>query len=98
MCLPMTLGTNFTKLRRNNGKQRNPNQVKRYEWRYNVSRRFISDIDVVVGSKRIEGKSLNGLLLTIGYCAAPIKASINSDNVAELRKFDAEMENFRWIH
>ena len=67
--------------------------VKRF---LNVTRSFLSNVDVVLGRNErnvIDGKSVLGLFAM--DISKPIEVRIHSDNIAECRKFDAEMENFR---
>lgn len=58
-----------------------------------VTRSFISDIDVIRGKVILDGKSLLGLMAL--DLSEDIYVRIISDDVAEIRKFDAEMEAFR---
>lgn len=58
-----------------------------------VTRSFVSDIDVIRGKVILDGKSLLGLMAL--DLSEDIYVRIISDDVAEIRKFDAEMEAFR---
>lgn len=58
-----------------------------------ITRAFVSDIDVITNSMCIDGKSLIGV-----FAINPtneVYAKIISDNVEEIRKFDAVMEEFQ---
>lgn len=59
----------------------------------NITRNFVSDIDVIRGKVILDGKSLLGLMAL--DLSEDIYVRIISDDVAEIRKFDAEMEAFR---
>lgn len=59
----------------------------------NVTRSFVSDIDVIRGKVILDGKSLLGLMAL--DLSEDIYVRIISDDVTEIRKFDAEMEEFR---
>lgn len=59
----------------------------------NVVNSFVSDIDVVSGNIVIDAKSIMALY-TLDL-SKDIYVRIISDNVAECRKFDAAMEEFR---
>lgn len=59
----------------------------------NITRSFVSDIDVIRGKVTLDGKSLLGLMAL--DLSRDIYVRIISDDIAEIRKFDAEMEAFR---
>lgn len=59
----------------------------------NITRSFVSDIDVIRGKVTLDGKSLLGLMAL--DLSEDIYVRIISDDVTEIRKFDAEMEAFR---
>ena len=59
----------------------------------NVARSFMSDIDVMSGNTVLDGKSI--LSLYALDLSKPLKVRIISDCIAENRKFDAAMEDFR---
>ena len=58
-----------------------------------VARTYISDIDVMTDRAVVDGKSVLGLFAL--DLSDNVYARIISDDVAECRKFDAAMEEFR---
>ena len=58
-----------------------------------IAQSFYSDIDVIRGNVVLDGKSLLGVMAL--DLSEDIYVRIISDDVAEKRRFDAEMENFR---
>lgn len=58
-----------------------------------VAQSFMSDVDIIKGKAVIDAKSVLGLLAI--DLTGDVYARIISDDVAENRRFDAEMENFR---
>lgn len=68
----------------------NPEKIKRF---LQVVRTFMSDVDIMKGRVVLDAKSVMGVWgLNL---SSPVFVSINSDNVEEIRKFDAAMEEFR---
>lgn len=59
----------------------------------NVTRSFASDIDIVRDKVVLDGKSLLGIMAL--DLSENIYVRIISDDIAEIRRFDAEMESFR---
>lgn len=68
----------------------NFSDIKRF---INVTRNFTSDIDVIRGKVVLDAKSLLGLMAL--DLSENIYVRIISDNITEIRKFDAAMEDFR---
>lgn len=68
----------------------NISDIKRF---IKISQTFCSDIDIVKGKVVVDGKSLLGIMAL--DLTEDIYVRIITDNVAEKRKFDAEMEEFR---
>lgn len=58
----------------------------------NVANKFNSDIDILRGRYVIDGKSVLGIY-TVDL-TKPIKVRINSDDKAEIARFDEKMEQF----
>lgn len=68
----------------------NPEKIKRF---FQVVRTFMSDVDIMKGRAVLDAKSVMGVWgLDL---SEPVFVSIISDNVEEIRKFDAAMEEFR---
>lgn len=68
----------------------NPEKIKRF---LQVVRTFMSDVDIMKGRAVLDAKSVMGVWgLDL---SSSVFVSINSDNVEEIRKFDAAMEEFR---
>ncbi len=65
-------------------------KIKRF---IQVARGFMSDIDIMTDSKRLDAKSVLGLF-DMNLCKDTYVVII-SDNTEEIRKFDAAMEEFR---
>lgn len=75
-----------------------PIQIKLYDFNkvrdfVRVTRSFMSDVDVMSGNTVLDGKSI--LSLYALDLSKPLQVRIISDDIAENRRFDAEMENFR---
>ena len=68
----------------------NINDIKKF---INISTSFMSDIDVITDRTVVDGKSILALLSL--DLSQDIFVKIISDNIAENRKFDSAMEEFR---
>lgn len=68
----------------------NINDIKKF---INISTSFMSDIDVITDRTVVDGKSILALLSL--DLSQDIFVKIISDDVAENRKFDAAMEEFK---
>lgn len=65
-------------------------KIKRF---IQVARGFMSDIDIMTDRACIDGKSILGIYAL--DLSKDVYVRIVSDNVAEIRKFDSAMEEFR---
>lgn len=67
-----------------------PDKIKRF---INVTRSFMSDIDIMTDRVCIDGKSILGIYAL--DLSKEVYVRIISDNIVENRNFDAAMEEFR---
>ncbi len=69
---------------------KNPERIKDF---INVVEKFKSDVDIMTDRVTIDAKSIIGIFAL--DLTGDIYVRIISDDIAERRKFEAEMENFR---
>lgn len=69
---------------------KNPERIKDF---INVVEKFKSDVDIMTDRVTIDAKSIIGIFAL--DLTSDVYVRIISDDIAERRKFEAEMENFR---
>lgn len=81
----MEMNKNFIKINLNDF-----SKIKKF---VQIAQSFYSDIDIVKGNVCLDGKSLLGVMVL--DLSENVYVRIISDDVAENRRFDAVMEEFR---
>lgn len=69
---------------------KNPERIKDF---INIVEKFKSDVDIMTDRVTIDAKSIIGIFAL--DLTSDVYVRIISDDIAERRKFEAEMENFR---
>ena len=72
-------------------KLKSPERIKVF---INIVGKFKSDVDIMTDKTIIDAKSIIGIFAL--DLTSDVYVRIISDDIAERRKFEAEMENFRW--